>query len=161
MPEFPARIVSAGRLVRQVGRGLRAVRWRPQSITLGVDPLLVDLQSVSAHEPVPCVVLQRSEKASGTSGPGVAGRDRFDLSWDVLADVILTYSWTPHLPRPRCVVYWFPGREEGSNLVNLLEALRISDSAFPWLTQYRLSSEPHPGTLVPRIQNKFFPSPQV
>ena len=74
---------------------------------------------------------------------------------------ILLDPFFRRLPRPRCVVYWFSGRKEGSNPVNLLEAFRITDSAFPWLTQNRLSSEPHPGTLVPRIQNKFFPSPQV
>ncbi|CAI5720111.1 unnamed protein product [Peronospora effusa] len=63
-----------------------------------------------------------------------------------------------HLPRTRRVVYWFPGREEGSDPVDLLEALRVSDSAWPWLTQYRLSSVPHPGALVPRLKGKFVPS---
>ena len=74
---------------------------------------------------------------------------------------ILLDPFFRRLPRPRCVVYCFPGGEEGYNLVNLLEALRISDSAFQWLTQYLLFSEPHPGTLVSRIQNNFVPSPQI
>ena len=66
-----------------------------------------------------------------------------------------------HLPRPRSGVYWFPGCEKGSDPVDLLDALRISDSTWPWLTQYRESSEPHPETLVPSLKNKFCPSPQV
>ena len=68
---------------------------------------------------------------------------------------ILLDPFFRHLPRPRHPVYWYPGREDGSDPVDLLDALQVSDAAWPWLTQYRLSSEPHPGTLLPRIQGKF------
>ena len=56
-----------------------------------------------------------------------------------------------HLPRSRCVVYWFPGSEEGSDPADLLAALHLSDSTWPWISQYRLTSEPHPGTKVARL----------
>ena len=70
---------------------------------------------------------------------------------------ILLDPFFRHLPRARRVVYWFPGCEEGSDPVDLLAALQISDSTWPWLSQYRLTSEPHPGTKVARLQNKFVP----
>lgn len=64
---------------------------------------------------------------------------------------ILLDTFSRHHSRPLCVVYWFPGREEGSTPADLVEALRISDATWLWLTQYQLSAEPHPGNLVNRL----------
>ena len=66
-------------------------------------------------------------------GPGVAGRCWSNFSVDESRLMRSRHLLGPLLsppPRPRCVEYWFPGREKGSNPVNLLEALWISDSAF-------------------------------
>ena len=125
---------------------------------MGVYPLIVDSYRASAHVPVPRVILQRPEEASGSSGPSVAGRGRTDFKGMNIGrcdlDIFLNPFFRP-LPRPRSLEYWFSGRKEGPDPANLLEALRVPNSAFPWLTQYQLSSEPHPGTFVPPIKNKF------
>jgi hypothetical protein len=97
-------------------------------------------------------------------------RSRVTLAWREILDRIfagmtahrcdldiLLDPFFRHLPRPRRVIYWFPGCEEGSDPVDLLAALHLSDSTWPWLSQYRLTSEPHPGTKVARLKNKFVP----
>ena len=63
-----------------------------------------------------------------------------------------------HYPRMHEERVWYPGLERNTDLADLLEASKIADREDPWRNQFRNTPGDHPGSQIPRLQNKFNPA---
>ena len=64
-----------------------------------------------------------------------------------------------HYPRPYVERVWYQGLEHSDEPTDLLEALYMADQEDPWRNQSRNDYWDHPGSQIPRLQNKFKPAP--
>ena len=64
-----------------------------------------------------------------------------------------------HYPRPHEERVWYPGLGHSNDPADLLEALDMADQEDPWRNQFRNAYWDHPGSQIPRLQDKFKPAP--
>uniref|UniRef100_A0AAV1VNR9 Uncharacterized protein n=1 Tax=Peronospora matthiolae TaxID=2874970 RepID=A0AAV1VNR9_9STRA len=64
-----------------------------------------------------------------------------------------------HYPRPHEDRVWYPGLGHSNDPADLLEALDMADQEDPWRNQFRNAYWDHPGSQIPRLQDKFKPAP--
>ena len=63
-----------------------------------------------------------------------------------------------HCPRMHEERVLYPGLGRNTDPADLLEALEIADREDPWRIQFRNAPGDHPGSQIPRLQNKFKPA---
>ena len=62
-----------------------------------------------------------------------------------------------HYPRMHEERVRYPGLRHNADTPDLLKALEIADREDPWRNQFRNAPKDHPGSQIPRLQNKFKP----
>jgi hypothetical protein len=99
-------------------------------------------------------------------------RSRFGARWKnflkrILSGMIAGYCdldilldpFFLHYPRPHEERVWYPGLGHSNDQADLLEAMDMADQADPWRNQFRNAYGDHPGSQIPRLQDKFKPAP--